>query len=73
MIRTKAHREARALAVDKDTSLEKLILTALQQGVFINPTTNRPYSLSWVLQRLKNNNEAIGKNIVKKLHSVSFD
>ena len=58
--------EAKILAAKKGKSLEKVIMKALNDGLFINSVTDEPYSLSWVKSRIKSGD----KRILPKLETV---
>lgn len=65
--RTEAHKQARLAAESIDISLERLIYKAIYAGVFIRPGTKDNYSLSWVSNRLRQNDI----NVAEKLENYS--
>ncbi len=65
--RTNAQRTAILAATNKDTTVDCLTNEARSSGIFIKPGTESKenYSQSWVLGRLRQNDDKVAKKLVK--------
>ena len=64
MNRSEAHKLARLAAEKKCISLERLTNMAISRGIFIKPGSSEKYSLSWVNNRLRQNDIKVAKKLI---------